>query len=112
MLSAAKPTLQSQLQTIMEKSFYEAYLETFCKSNTTSKSDGYASKAHDDMAKNFSKTMAEKAAEPVTTAIHNFVKEIGITLTVPASVIAPPAPPVLPGGPCSGIILLNNFTIL
>lgn len=112
MLSSAKPTFESKLKPIIEDSFYKAYMETFMKSNTTSKSDGDANKAHDDLAKKFSKTMTEKVTEPIVTAIYNFIKEIGITLTIPPSVIAPPAPPTLPGGPCSGVITLNNFTIL
>lgn len=111
MLSVAKPKFEKDLKVIMENAFYKAYMDTFLKSNTTSKSDGEANKAHEDIAKKFAKTMAEKATAPTVTAIYNFVKEIGITLNIPPSVIAPPSPPALPGGPCSGVIPLNNFTI-
>lgn len=55
---------------------------------------------------------AEKAAGPTASAIYNFIKEIGITITVPPTVIAPSMPPSLPGGPCTGVISTQNISIL
>lgn len=55
---------------------------------------------------------SQKAAGPTATAIYNFVKEIGITISVPPSVVAPPLPPTLPGGSCIGTIPASNIIIM
>ena len=48
---------------------------------------------------------ANSLSSDMATAIYNFVKEIGIQVTVPPSVIAP-------SGPCSGVIPMTSFTII
>ena len=59
-------------------------------------------KKANDFAEKLSKTLASDLA----TAIHDFVKEIGIQInTVPPSVIAP-------SGPCTGMIPMTSFTIM
>lgn len=114
MLSTAKPTLQNSIKSILEKAMYEAYMTQFSpnKISDLSKYDGDMKKALEKKAEDFSKMFASKASGPVTTAIHDFVKEIGIQITIPPSVIAPPLPPALPGGPCTGMIPLTNIQIL
>lgn len=53
------------------------------------------------------------AAAPATAkAIHDFVKEIGIMVTVSGTIVAPPLPPALPGGPAAGVINPTDITIL
>lgn len=122
MLSTAKPTLQNNLKSIIQDAAEKAYMELFCKnavSEAGSKIDeesgkNYNDKANEDhkkIAEVFAQTFANKAAEPLATAIHNFVKEIGISCTIPPSVISPIVPPI-PGGPCSGTIPPTSFTIL
>lgn len=114
MLSVAKPILQLQLMTILQEAAYKMYMEQFASNKVTE------AKAYDPMTKSsmesqgqkFALKFAQTAAGPVATAIHDFVKEIGIMITVPPSVIAPPLPPALPGGPCSGTIPMTNITIL
>lgn len=55
---------------------------------------------------------SQEAAGPTATAIYNFVKEMGIAISVPPSLIAPPLPPALVGGPCTGTIPQPNITIM
>lgn len=112
MLSTAKPILQNDLKSILEKAAYDAYMELYQKNKVSeAKSDSDTKDAHEKIAKAFSKTFASKAAAPVATAIHDFVKEIGISCTIPPSVISP-ITPFIPGGPCSGTIPPTSFTIL
>lgn len=112
MLSTAKPTLQNDLKKVMEAAAYDAYMELFCKNQVSeAKTDSDAKDAHEKIAKAFSKTFASKASGPVATAIHDFVKEIGISCTIPPSVISP-ITPVIPGGPCSGTIPPTSFSVM
>ena len=48
---------------------------------------------------------ANSLSVDMADAIYKFVKEIGIQVTIPPSVIAP-------SGPCSGIIPMTSFTII
>ena len=114
MLSIAKPTLQNSINSILERAAYEAYMTQYAPNQVSqaSKFDNQIKSELEKKAKDFSKKFAEKASGPVATAIHDFVKEIGIMITIPPSVIAPPLPPVLPGGPCTGTIPMTNITIL
>ena len=114
MLSTAKPTLQNSINSILEKAAYEAYMTQY-EPNQVSQASNYDSEIKSELEKkadDFSKKFATKASGPVATAIHDFVKEMGIMITIPPSVIAPPLPPALPGGPCSGTIPMTNITIL
>lgn len=114
MLSAAKPTLQNNIKSILEKAVYEAYMTQYAI-NQIPQASSYDSKIKSELekkAKDFSKKFADIASEPVATAIYDFVKEIGIVITIPPLAIAPPLPPTLPGGPCTGTIPMTNITIL
>ena len=53
---------------------------------------------------------AYEAAGPVADAIYDFVKEIGINITVPPTLISPIVPP-MPGGPCTGVIPMTNIKV-
>lgn len=114
MLSVAKPILQVQLLQILQKAAYEMFMEQYASNKIVE------AKSHDPLTKSsmeslgqkFSLKFAQTASGPVATAIHNFVKEMGIMVTVPPSAIAPPLPPALPGGPCSGTIPMTNIQIL
>ena len=111
MLSTAKPTLKNDLKKVLESAAYDAYMELYQKNKVAeAKSDSDAKDAHEKIAKAFSKTFADKACGPVANAIHDFVKEIGISCTIPPSVISP-ITPVIPGGPCSGTIPPTSFSI-
>ena len=114
MLSTAKPTLQNNIKSILEKAAYEAYMTQYAPNQISqaSKYDDQIKSELEKKAKDFSKKFAEKASNPVATAIYDFVKKIGIVITIPPSVIAPPLPPALPGGPCTGTIPMTNITIL
>lgn len=114
MLSTAKPILQAQLLQILQKAAYEMYMAQY-SSNTMKEVSKYDSEREVKMkisANEFSIKFAQSASGPVSTAIHDFVKEIGINITIPPSVIAPPLPPSIPGGPCTGTIPMTNIQIL
>ena len=104
MLSTAKIPLEMKLQQIL----YDAYMSQYNMDPSMNSCDGEAKIAMKKAAAKFS----QKAAGPTATAIYNFVKEIGIMVSVPPSVVAPPLPPTLPGGPCTGVIPLTNITIM
>ena len=104
MLSTAKIPLEMKLQQIL----YDAYMSQYNMDPSMNSCDGEAKSAMEKAATKFS----QKAAGPTATAIYNFVKEIGIIVSVPPSVIAPPLPPALPGGPCTGAIPMTNITIM
>lgn len=105
MLSVAKPILQQQLLSILEA----GYMSQFDQNELADarKYDSDIKSRYNINAKKF----AQKAAGPVATAIYNFVKEIGIMANVTGTITAPPAPPILPGGPCLGSIPLTGFMI-
>lgn len=114
MLSSAKPILQTQLLQILQKAAYEMFMTQYSSSTIkeASKYDGEREAKMKICANEFSIKFAQSASGPVSTAIYDFVKEMGIMITVPPSIIAPPLPPALPGGPCSGIIPMTNIQVL
>lgn len=106
-LSASKPILKQDLQTLLEKAAYEAYLT---QQNTGDCDPALASQLESDLKKaadTFAKKFAETAADPLATAIHNFVKEIGIMATPKGTLIS-----AAPGAPVAGVINMTDFTIL
>lgn len=105
MLITAKPILQNSLLSML----IDAYMTQFAPSldSDGSSVDGKANSKIQQKAINFAKA----AAGPTADAIYKFVKEIGIDISIPPSVIAPPLPPILPGGPCKGMISMNNVKI-
>lgn len=116
MLSAAKIEFQNKLKSIIKLAVYNAYMTQY-QPNALSEAQKYDNeKSLNDfqikLANDFADEFTNKSIEPVTNAIYDFVKEIGIQITIPPSVIAPPAPPVLPGGPCTGVINIANIQIL
>lgn len=104
MLSTAKPILQMNLQKIL----YDAYMTQYQPDPSMNSCNTEAQISMEQAAIKF----AQKASGPTADAIYNFVKEIGITIMVPPSIISPPLPPALPGGPCSGSIPPTNITIM
>jgi hypothetical protein len=103
MLSTAKPILEMKLRQIL----IDAYKTQFITNSQAGAQVGIVSSDIDKAALNF----ANKAAPATADAIYNFVKEIGIMINPTPMVIAPPLPPTLPGGPCTGIIPITNITI-
>ena len=105
MLTAAKPVLQNSLLSML----INAYMTQFTSSLDPDGSsvDGEAKSKMQQKATDFAKA----AAGPTADAIYKFVKEIGIDISIPPSVIAPPLPPTLPGGACKGMISMNNVKI-
>lgn len=106
MLNIAKPILQQKLLPILKNAYMTQY-----EGNKVVEASKYNSESELLFQKK-AQEFAMKAAGPVADAIYKFVKEIGIQVTIPPSVIAPPLPPALPGGPCSGIIPMTSFTII
>lgn len=104
MLTDKKPDFEQKLYDALRA----AYLTQFSIDPNAGKYNGSAQNAMNEAADKF----ATKASKPCMEAIYNFVKEIGIIITVPPSIIAPPLPPALPGGPCNGSIPPNNITIM
>lgn len=104
-LGVAKITLEQDLKNAFKTAGYDAYMEQFLKSNTTSKSDSDAQKGFEDLAEKFSKKLSESISKDMATAIYDFVMQIGIQVnSVPPSVIAP-------SGPCSGTIPMTCFMV-
>ena len=107
MLSTAKKKLQDDLKTILKKSLYDAYMTTFLSSSDTEAViSEYIKIEIDKAAEAFSESAAESAAEPLATAIYDFVKQIGITAIPKGGLVAPPG-----GGPVTGVININEFSI-
>ena len=100
MLANAKPVLEQELY----KYIYDAYMEQF---STNPEAQKYATEANDTMIKAATK-FASKLSKGMADAVYKFVMDIGITVTIPPTVIAPPG---VQGGPCSGTILPTNFNI-
>lgn len=104
MLSPAEIILQQQLVKILK----EAYMTQYEKNKVLE-----ASKYNSNIKTSFEKKandFANTAADPTAKAIHDFIKEIGITITIPPTIIAPTTI-ILPGGPCTGIIPMSNIQI-
>lgn len=109
MLSSAKPKLKSDLEKILYDAMYEAYKTTFLESSIT---DGSISKNADNeietAAKKFADKASKTAAEPMATAIYDFVKSIGIMASPKGTLISPGG---LVPAPVTGTILMTDFTI-
>ena len=105
MLTTALPILQQSLLIMLK----EAYMTQYDPNMVTaaSKYDSNSESLYQKKAQDF----ALSAAPKVALAIYAFVKEIGIQATDVSSIIAPMLPPVMPGGPCTGNIQMNDFTI-
>lgn len=107
MLSTAKKKLQDDLKSILKKSLYDAYITTFLSSSDTEPViNDFIKNEIDKAAEAFSNAASESAAEPLATAIYDFVKQIGITATPLSGLVAPPG-----GGPVTGVININEFSI-
>lgn len=104
MLSAALPMLQQNILKILK----DAYMTQF---SANGEAGSYSASLQLEMEKK-AMEFATKAAQPTAQAIHDFVKEIGITTTVSGTIVAPPMPPTLPGGPCTGVINMTDVNIL
>lgn len=119
MLSVAVKSLESNLKTILktysEPAAYEAYMTQYKDNINTEAEKRFSSeensisnkdirKSMEDNAEAFSKKFADEFSEglsgPLAKAIYDFVKEIGITITINPSTVA--SAPM--GGPVSGII--------
>ena len=79
---------------------YSAYMIQYMK-NTSDKIYADDERGRKSGFEDAAKEFADCASGPVSLAIDKFVKDIGIFVTIPPSVIAP-VTPILPGGPCSG----------
>lgn len=107
-LGAAKTKLEMDLKKAFKDAAYEAFM-TQHEANTISDASKYDSDrkdALDKKANEYADALANNLAGDLATAIHDFVKEIGIQInTIPPSVIAP-------SGPVTGMIPMTSFTIM
>ena len=103
MLSLAKPILEKKLLDIL----YNAYMSQYSTDPEAGNCNLEAKKSFEKAASKFAQT----AAGPCAQAIYDFVKEIGIQSTVTGTIVAPPMPPALPGGPCNGVISPLNIIV-
>ena len=104
MLSDAKLLFEQKIYQIL----FNAYMTQFTSSPEAMGCNNAAQKIVTVAADKF----ASKASNPVAEAIYKFIKEIGIQINTSGIIISPPMPPSMPGGPCTGIIPVNNITIL
>ena len=97
-LSAAKTKLEMDLK----QAFFDAYMTQYEPNNIpqAAKYDNDTKIAMQKKADDFSISLSKDLA----TAIYDFVKEIGITVTLSGTVISP-------SGPCTGTIPITSFTI-
>ena len=107
MLTTAKPILQQELYKSTYDAAYDAYMSQF-KSIQRHKNMQEANQAMIESATRFAKTLADKLSVDMADSIYKFVKEIGIMVTIPPTVIAPPG---IQGGPCVGTITMENFKV-
>lgn len=98
MLSTAKTKLKADLY----KCFLEAYVKQY-SACTDSGSEAVNSGAEAQIAQSGHK-FANKISSGMADAIYDFVKEIGINITVPPTVMCGPTP-------CTGTIPMTNVKV-
>ena len=106
-LIGSKSKLEKDLNDAFNNAAKEAYMTQF-KSNNVAEAgrhDAAAKSKYEKQAKEYAQTLADELAGKMAQAIYDFVKEIGIQVTIPSSVVAP-------SGPCWGTIPMNNFKII
>ena len=110
MLKKAKPKFESDIKQLIEDSMYNAFISTFSKGDEDV-IDAYLEKALDESAKKFARKVSEKAATPLADAIDEYIKSMGIFITVQPLGISLTGPT----GPVSGVINItpqtSNITI-
>ena len=105
-LGVAKNKLKEDLKNAFYDAAYKAYM-TQHQPNAISeaqKHDNIGKKQMEKLAIDFAEELSNSLAKDMSEALYNFVKEIGIQITIPPTVIAP-------SGPCSGVIPPTSFTI-
>lgn len=102
MLITEKPVFEQKLYTML----YNAYMTQYNSDPTLGSINIQIENKMKDAANKF----ALKASPAVADAVYNFVKEIGITITVKGTIISPILPNI-PGGPCTGVISSQNINI-
>lgn len=106
-LKVAKLELEQKLRDAFFNAGFNAYM-TQHQPNAVSEAQKYDNVGKDQMKKlanDYAEELSKSLAKDMAEAIYNFVKEIGIQVTIPPSVIAP-------SGPCTGVIPLTSFTII
>lgn len=104
MLSVSKGLLQTRLKNML----ILAYMSQFA-GNALSAIQSFDGDVLESALENANE-FADTAAEGVADAIHKFLLEIGINITIPPSLISP-ITPALPGGPCTGAIPMTNIKV-
>lgn len=103
-LAGAKPDLEKDLKNLLQKASYEAFMTANIPDEKAPEISASVTNTMKDAAQKFSDKFAEIACQPMADAIYKFVKEIGITAQ-PKSLFAA-------SSPVTGIINLNEFTII
>ena len=103
-LAGAKPDLENDLKILLQKASYEAFMTANLPDSSNPEVAGFVTDTMMDAAQKFSDKFSEEAYQPMANAIYKFVKEIGI--------LAKPAALMSPQGSVTGIINLNDFTII
>ena len=88
---------------LLQAAAYSAYMTANNQSDSPEIS-AFVTQTMNAAAQKFSDKFAEVAYQPMADAIYKFVKEIGI--------LAKPTALLSPHGPVTGIINLNDFTII
>ena len=107
-LGVAKTELEQKLKKAFFDAGYSAYMTQY-QPNAIPEAQKYdeddsLKKLQEKLATDYANELSESLAKDMAEAIYNFVKEIGIQITIPPTVIAP-------SGPCTGAIPPNCFTI-
>lgn len=108
-LKGALPLLQADLTKALTKASYEAFMTTM--NGGGDKTMGpVIEKQITQAGVTFANKFAQELAEPLSKAIYNFTKEMGIILTPSGSLIAPQA--VSGALPVTGTSPMQDFKII
>ena len=107
-LGAAKMKLEQDLKKAFKDAAFDAFMTQHEPNSLqeASKYDNENKAMMEKKANEFAKTLSDSLAKDLATAIHDFVKEIGIQInTIPPTVMSL-------SGPCTGMIPMTSFTVM
>lgn len=108
-LISSKPKLESDIEKILKKAAYEAFYAMHEKVDGPPEIKKAMDRQLKDSARRFADKFAEETARPLSEAIYNFTKNIGITMKPSGALISTS---ITTPSPVIGICPMSDFTIL
>lgn len=105
MLKNAKSKFEKNVEDLLTDAMYHAFKCTYNASGDDL-IDAYVEDSVNKYAKNFAKSVAEKATKPLTDAIDEYIKASGLFINISPAGIALTSP----AGPVTGTITINPST--